>query len=124
MIVGRRPFTGSNLAAIFHSITHDTPESPASVDPFISRVLSDLIMKCLEKPADNRFQSGRQLVEALHALESDAPGPVADAQAPEKTSRRPVLPIVLGLLLIAGLSAGGYFYLSNPILLKRSCTGV
>ena len=72
MIVGRRPFTGSNLAAIFHSITHDTPETPASVDPFISRALSDLIMKCLDKVPDNRFENGRQVVDALLNLEKRA----------------------------------------------------
>ena len=113
MIAGRRPFTGSNLAAIFHSITQDTPESPASVDPFISRALSDLIMKCLEKSADNRFQNGRQLVDALRALKNDASGPVASPQISGKTSRRSMLPVVLGFLLIAGLSAGGYFYFSK-----------
>ena len=113
MIVGRRPFTGTNLAAIFHSITHDTPEAPASADPFISRALSELIMKCLDKAPDMRFQNGRELVDALAALQKAPAAPVIHDAAPAKTTRRMVLPVALALLLIVGLAAGGYFYFTQ-----------
>ena len=31
--VGRRPYSGENIAAIFHAITQDNPAPPAQMDP-------------------------------------------------------------------------------------------
>jgi serine/threonine protein kinase len=113
MIVGRRPFTGSNLAAIFHSITHDIPESPAAADPFISRALSDHVMMCLEKLPANRFQTGAQLVEALGQLQTGPPQPVLQATASDRRSNWSMAPLLVGLALVAGLIGGGYFFLTR-----------
>jgi serine/threonine protein kinase len=125
MIVGRRPFRGDNLAAIFHSITHDVPEAPAVIDPFISRALSDLIMKCLEKAPENRFQSGRQMVESLNAVSvqpaGDSPAVPISGRTPKKDGRSKTLIIGLIALLVMGLGAGGYYLMghrSNPLLSK------
>jgi serine/threonine protein kinase len=113
MIVGRRPFKGNNLAAIFHSITHDVPESPMTVDPFITRALSDLIMKCLEKAPENRFQTGRQMVEALNQVSGDAPAVTVSGEALKKGG--PPKALILGLIvvLVLGLGAGGYYFLGH-----------
>jgi len=110
MIVGRRPFTGSNLAAIFHSITHDTPESPAAADPFISRTLSDHVMMCLEKLPANRFQTGAQLVDTLSQLQTGPSQPAPQATASGRRSYRSMAQLLVGLALVAGLIGGGYFF--------------
>ncbi len=65
LVVGKRPFGGNNLAAIFHSIANDNPDPPAEADPFISKRLSDTIIKALAKKPDQRFQSGREMAKAL-----------------------------------------------------------
>ena len=113
MIVGRRPCKGDNLAAIFHSITHDVPESPMTVDPFITRALSDLIMKCLEKAPEKRFQTGRQMVEALNQACGDAPKAIASGETRKKGG--PAKALIFGLIavLVLGLGAGGYYFLGH-----------
>ena len=114
MIVGRRPFSGNNLAAIFHAITHDMPEPPAAADPFITRALSDLIMKSLEKVPEKRFRTGRQMVEALAAVDIQTtaatpdPGPI-----PRPAGRRRIGTLGLIALLVIGLGAGGFFFLGH-----------
>jgi serine/threonine protein kinase len=113
MIVGRRPFTGSNLAAIFHSITHDIPESPAAADPFISRALSDHVMMCLEKLPANRFQTGAQLVDALGQLQTGPPQSVPQVAASGRRSNRSMAPLLVGLALVAGLIGGGYVFFTR-----------
>jgi len=114
MIVGRRPFSGNNLAAIFHAITHDLPEPPAAVDPFITRALSDLIMRCLEKVPEKRFQTGRKMVEALKAIDTQAPGDAQDVpasgEALKKGGRSRMFVYGLVAMLLLGLGAGGYYY--------------
>ncbi len=112
MIAARRPFRGNNIAAIFHSITHDSPEPPAAADPFISAELSQLIMKSLAKAPKDRFQTGRQMAEALAALLNQPRSPVPKmpkAGAPPKPLARWV---VFGLVLALSL-AGGFYFVSR-----------
>lgn len=63
----KRPFRGNSIAAIFRAITQDTPAEPATTDPSISRKLSDLVMKSLNKRHDKRLQTGKAMAEALKA---------------------------------------------------------
>jgi serine/threonine protein kinase len=116
MIVGRRPFGGNNIAAIFQAITHDTPEAPSSKDPFIPQRLSDLIMKSLAKDPAQRFQTGRQLAEALATvLPAEGQPAVAPPPAPQAARRSGIKPLVLALLLILVLAGGtgGYYFLGR-----------
>ena len=50
--------------------------------------------------------------------------PVIDDARPAKASRRSVLPIVLALLLIAGLGTGGYFFFTKSAVQEPSQTTV
>jgi eukaryotic-like serine/threonine-protein kinase len=112
MIVGHRPFSGNNIAAIFRAITQDVPEPPADTDPFIPKELSDLIMKSLAKQLGERFQTGAQMAEALNAVLPEAqaqvdPGP----PAPQKSKVKMVA--ALAVLLSLSLGVGGYFILGQ-----------
>ncbi len=113
MIVGRRPFGGNNIAAIFQAITHDTPEAPSAKDPFIPQRLSDLIMKSLAKDPAQRFQTGRQMAEALATvLPAGGQSAVAPPPAPQATRRSGIKPLILTVLLILVLAGGtGGYYL-------------
>ncbi len=126
MIVGRRPYSGNNLAAIFHSITHEIPQAPSAVDPFISKALSDVIMKCLEKAPENRFQSGRQMVEALDAagvqVSGHEPGASSAEDKPATGKRSRLFTYGIVALLLAGLAAGGYYFIgpgSSPPISEK-----
>ncbi|WP_373500445.1 serine/threonine-protein kinase [Desulfococcus sp.] len=68
LAAGKRPFGGPNMAVIFKQVTDRKPPAPVSVNPSIPRALSDIIMRCLEKNPDRRFQTGRDMAEALRAL--------------------------------------------------------
>ncbi|SPD73086.1 putative Mitogen-activated protein kinase kinase kinase [uncultured Desulfobacterium sp.] len=65
--VGDRPFKGDNLAAIFHSITQDTPAEPCLLNASIPKALSDLILKGIAKAPEERFQSGMEMAGALRS---------------------------------------------------------
>ena len=109
MLAGKRPFQGNNIAAIFKAITQDTPEPPASLDPFIPKALSNLVMKSLAKEPRDRFQTGREMAEALKAVSApeSASGPAPPPKAlPPK--RRPVW--LYSLLILALLGAGGGYW--------------
>lgn len=109
MVVGRRPFSGDSIAAIFHAITRGTPEAPEQVDPFLPKSLSGLILKSLAKDPADRFQTGEQMAAALAEALAALKAPTGKTEAPRQraTSRR--LVPALGLLLVVLLVAGGYW---------------
>jgi Tol biopolymer transport system component len=76
MIVGRRPFTGDTHVEESYAILKlDPPALPASVPAWLERI----VMRCLEKRADARFQSASDLAFALES--ADASGEIAVARA-------------------------------------------
>lgn len=112
LTVGRRPFLGNNIAAIFRAITHDAPIAPSQIDPSIPKTLSDLIIKALSKNPDERFQTGTAMCDALKTcLESkeltDPP------QEKIRVRRMPgELFLIIGIMLI--IISGGVFYFTGP----------
>ncbi len=116
MVVGRRPFGGNNIAAIFRAITHDVPEVPSEADPFVPQRLSDLIMKSLAKDPGQRFQTGRQMAEALATVlppegkPGEAPPP-PPAGPPKSGLKATVMALLLVVILAGG--AGGYYFFAR-----------
>jgi serine/threonine-protein kinase len=114
LAVGKRPFAGPNMAVIFDQVTRMTPPAPASVMPSTPRALSDLIMKCLEKNPERRFQTGREVAEALGRCRvSEAP---AASPRPPGTRRGGPLKAVSAavLVLVTAGAAGWYFFSPFP----------
>jgi len=69
MLTGRPPFEGETPlgAAIKHKI--EPPPVPKDFNPEIPDELSSLILKCLEKQPEKRFQSAEELLEELNNIE-------------------------------------------------------
>jgi eukaryotic-like serine/threonine-protein kinase len=89
---GRRPFTGKNIAAIFNAITSEAPQDPMASEPFVarggSRAFSSLILKCLSKAPEDRFQSGKSMAEALATCLKESAGKNVNKTAPLKKSNK------------------------------------
>jgi serine/threonine-protein kinase len=65
MLTGERPFEGQSITTIMYKIVHETPIPPRKLDASIHPGLSAVIEKSLAKAPEERFQSGKQLTEAL-----------------------------------------------------------
>ena len=107
MVVGKRPFGGGNIAAIFRAITHDPPQDPMKSATFANRDLAALILKSLSKNPADRFQSGEAMAQALKKCVDAALYPFPDATiADEKKGGSRILfwsMVVLGCCLAAGV---------------------
>ena len=73
MATQRRPFCGSSIAALMHAILHDPPDPPRSLNPELHHDLEALILKCLEKKPERRYQSAAELIADLHRSASPQP---------------------------------------------------
>jgi serine/threonine-protein kinase len=87
MAAGRRPFQGRVTTEITDAILHAAPPPPTRLRPELSRRLEDIVLKCLEKDPDNRYQSAKELGVDLRRLAAPSTPPEAMAVALER--RRP-----------------------------------
>lgn len=109
MCVGKRPFRGDTMAAVFRAVTDDHPESPDKINSDIPAELAGIILKCLEKDPSKRYQSGHQLAEALKNISGGKPK--TEPSIPGIPSKpKPVRLMIIGLVIAALLAAGGLFY--------------
>jgi serine/threonine-protein kinase len=70
MATGKRPFRDKIATALAADIQTQAPVPPRQLNPEISRGLEEVILKCLEKDPQNRYQSARELGNALEQLSS------------------------------------------------------
>ena len=64
-LVGFPPFDGADGYSIGYKHVHEAPVSVLEVDSRIPAALGAVVMKCLAKNPDDRYQRGQELSEAL-----------------------------------------------------------
>ena len=82
MTAGRLPFEGQTAFELTSAILHDRP---ASLPPPVPAGLSAVVLKCLEKDPESRFQQASEIRAALEALAADD---AAGLAAPVSRGRR------------------------------------
>jgi formylglycine-generating enzyme required for sulfatase activity/class 3 adenylate cyclase/tRNA A-37 threonylcarbamoyl transferase component Bud32 len=56
-LTGGPPFTGKNIGAIAYKIVTEEPPAPSTVNPQVPQWLSDIVMHCLRKKPEDRYQT-------------------------------------------------------------------
>jgi eukaryotic-like serine/threonine-protein kinase len=108
MVTGRRAFHRDSTADTMSAILKEDPVDPSSTNKNVPGALERIIRHCLEKNAEERFQSARDLAFDLEMISGISGLGIADTtaeQAERKGFRASKLTPVL--LLIAGVIAGG-----------------
>src|SRR6185503_10509039 len=67
-LVGDPPFKHDSFAAVVAAITADAPPPLRECRPDVSEALEAVVMRCLEKDPERRFQTVAELVHALEPL--------------------------------------------------------
>jgi TolB-like protein/predicted Zn-dependent protease len=98
MATGRRPFRSESQAGLVTAILRDTPEPPSRLRPGAPPELDGVIARCLQKEPTARFQTAREVVQALEAVAGGAATaagrPVAAAASAPARQGIVVLPFV------------------------------
>jgi len=68
MATGQRPFVGSTTAVIFDSILNRFPAPLAETKPGLPPALGSLLTRLMAKHPKDRYQTARELIEALQDL--------------------------------------------------------
>ena len=122
MATGRPPFRGDTSAALFDAILHKVPLAPVRLNPDVPDKLEDIINKCLEKDRNLRYQHASEIRTDLRRLKRDSePGRgsaassdvMAARETPAAQKKKRLWTIVLPILMLAALIAGGLYYRSR-----------
>ena len=73
MVTGKIPFEGDTPLSIAHKQKYEAPQIPNEINPQIPDDLSRVIMKCLEKDKEKRYQSAEELSSELVMIEKEIP---------------------------------------------------
>jgi predicted Ser/Thr protein kinase len=107
MVTGRRAFAGNSTAETLAAVLREQPKAPSKLTPGVSRDLEKVILRCLQKDPDRRFQYLADVKVELQEIKEDSDSLPTAAQAPLLT-RRPWLVMALAgaVLAVAGFFAG------------------
>ena len=111
MLTGQLPFSGDTPLSIALKHVKDDPDDPRTVNPQIPEDVALLILRCLEKDKQDRFQSAEDLLDELVNIEKGMPTVTGEAAKAKTitskeitvsfTMRKLFLPVLAVLVLIA-----------------------
>jgi serine/threonine-protein kinase len=82
MATGEQPFMGETMTTVSYKIVHTEPVPPAKLNPAIPAAMEAVILKCLAKSPDDRYQTGEEVAQALAQLRTGGKEPSLQATAP------------------------------------------
>ena len=100
MVCGRRPFAGDSRASLMAAIVEAEPAAPSSAQPQAPASLDRVILRCLAKDPDGRWQTARDLAAELRWIAETGPGTTAPA-----VTRRPRRAALIGGVAGAAVTA-------------------
>jgi TolB-like protein len=114
MMTGTLPFREKTFALLTDAILRQTPKPPSAINPHVAPWLEGIILKCLEKDREKRYQSAKELGIDLQRVLSSPASESAFPSAHVTTtpvgepgiSRRVLLYTAIGaVVLLAGVLA-------------------
>ena len=91
LLSGKHPFRRETPMATLSAILEETPPELSVTARHVSPQVAAIVVRCLEKPREERFASGHDLVVALEAVTAGASGLEAGAAGIEERSPYPGL---------------------------------
>ncbi|MGB7437521.1 MAG: tetratricopeptide repeat protein [Candidatus Acidiferrum sp.] len=112
---GQRPYPERQLAKLIDAILHRNPTPVSQINNRISPGLETVIHKAMDRRAEQRYQSAREMQIDLERLEASPP-PLA-SRPPAKAAPFPIpraVAFVFLLILVAGIGMGVYMTRRHP----------
>jgi serine/threonine-protein kinase len=97
LLAGRRPFEADNMVKLLFKIAKDDPEPLDRLRKDVPAALRRVVVRCLAKQADKRFQTGEELGAALRKVRQDLDAEEAAGQG--GAVRRIPLKVKLALVM-------------------------
>jgi serine/threonine protein kinase len=79
MLTGRRAFEGQSQASVIAAILERNPAAPSTIQPIATPLLESIVMRCLAKDPDERWQTANDLRQALRWIAEGVPQVTGDS---------------------------------------------
>jgi serine/threonine protein kinase len=100
LLTGHLPFRGEHEASLAYSVVHEQPPPPHTIRSDTPSSLEAIILKCLEKEPQKRYQTADEIARALRNI-GETPGTLLTA--PPRRSGRAWIVIPASIILLLGL---------------------
>lgn len=99
---GSRPFAEQQMPQLIDAIVREQPRPPSSLNRNVSQGLDNIVLKCLEKDVEHRYQTVRDLLVDLRRMSAGASSNIV-IRVPPRARRWPIATGVAVLVLLIGL---------------------
>jgi len=113
LLTGKKPFAGDNMSTIVFKIVNEEPPNITQINHDLPVGYEDVVRRALAKSPEDRYQSGRAMIEDLEnpeklaeATRAFASGGIRPGKAPSRKGRR--LALAGGLVVFAGMAVIAY----------------
>jgi serine/threonine protein kinase/tetratricopeptide (TPR) repeat protein len=118
MMTGRLPFEGDTALSIALKHKTEVPKDPRKLNAQIPEDLSQMILRCMEKNKEMRYQSANEILSELIKIEKGIPTTeiVVPKRMPKKEKigeikwKRPIIYGVMAILIILLIVGGIYLF--------------
>ena len=127
----KKPFDGSTANALIYQHCYEEPKLPKDINPLISDEIQAVMLRCLQKKPEDRYQSAEDLVRDLEAIRTGTMlksaianyklGTGADAAKREQMTwmQRNMLPVAAAALLVIGAGVGGGWWMYDKAQIEK-----
>jgi serine/threonine-protein kinase len=81
LATGEQAFPGESVTAVSYKVVHTDPVPPRKLNPSVPANLESIILKCLAKSPDERYQTGEDLARDLGELRTSSTAAAAASAA-------------------------------------------
>jgi tRNA A-37 threonylcarbamoyl transferase component Bud32 len=121
MVTGRVPFEGETPLSIVLKHRSEPPADPQTINAQISAGLSRVILKCLEKTKERRYQTAAEVLEDLSAVEKGLPATRQEtAKTKPLTTREITVKFSLRKVLVPALAVGAVIVLGSVFVINKA----
>jgi eukaryotic-like serine/threonine-protein kinase len=115
MSSGRRPFEGKSQASLIAAILRETPQPISSIRSVIPPALERVVMRCLEKSPDDRYQTARDvLLDLRWVAEAGSRAGIPATVSARRKSRERLAWTVAGAAVAVMLGVAGFTAANRP----------
>ncbi len=86
LVTGEKPFPGQNITTVIYKIVNEDPIPPRELDSSVHPGLNYVITRALAKEPEARYQSARELLEALRNYREQGGSPAATVALPTRVA--------------------------------------